>query len=577
MQPDELEIRYAATVEENPTAGDTPRARTISAQLTTYGQTVHPQSSWGMPVRLLDAALETPQTLNDVKLLRDHDPTRVVGAMTAVEQTETGPRGTFRLARTAAADEAFALAQDGIIDSVSVGYRVHDYAFAEEDGQEIVEVSRASLREVSLVGAPADSTARIDSVTARKARAMTTSPAVEPVLPEQLTPQQLDQVLAHVRDHQAPAAAAPIAPPAVVSARLVDPHGRPIVLAHDRIDQRIPGVYGTDGKRYTAGDYFVAYAQGINRNVWGPYEEIRAALADELTSDVPGLLPKSIVGELIGRANGRRPVWDSLTARAMPMEGEKFSRPRITQHVKVDPQTAQKTQVATQKFTVALDDVTKTTLAGALDIAQQAIDWTSPALLNELIVDFTRIAMARTDKFAADALIAAQAVGAQSVAWDGTAATLTKALAEAAGKVYAGADSTTDVFPNTIWLSVDVWVLIAGLVDTTGRPLLPQLGATNATGTVDLSNPEGGVQGPGFRWVIDKNLPPQTMIMGDSTFTESYENGQQFLRAVRPDVLGLDLAHMLYVASYFPYPKTLVKITVPAPTPPPGVTTAASK
>lgn len=52
------------------------------------------------------------------------------------------------------------------------------------------------------------------------------------------------------------------------------------------------------------------------------------------------------------------------------------------------------------------------------------------------------------------------------------------------------------------------------------------------------------------------------MIMGDAAYTESYENGRRFLQAVRPDVLGLDLAYMGYTATYFPYPKTLVKITV---------------
>lgn len=575
--PDQLEIRYTATAEEGPAPkGETRGPRTISAQLTTYGQTLNPQSAWGMPVRLVEGALQTPDQLNDVKLLRDHDEHQVVGAMTSIEQTDAGPRGTFRLARTASADEAFLLAQDGIIDAVSVGYGVHDYTVLTEDNQEILEVSRATLREVSLVGRPADSTARIDSVTARKAPAMTVPVQTTEPVPGELTPAQMDAVMAHVRDNMAPAVAAPIAPPEIVRANLVDQNGNPIVLAHarDRIDPRVPTALGRDGKRYSAGDFFASYARGANEGDWTKHHEIKAALADELTSDVPGLLPKAIVGELLGRATGRRPVWDSLSSRDMPMAGAGFSRPRITQHVKVDPQTAQKTEVASQKYTVALDEIAKTTLAGALDVAQQALDWTSPSLLNELIIDFTRIYLARTDTFAGAALIAATTAGAQNVVWNGEAETLTKALADAAVLVYNGVSVEVDSFPNTIWISPDVWAILAGLTDTTGRPLFPQVGPMNTSGTIDLTNPETGVRAMGFRWIVSKRLPAGTFIMGDATYAESYENGRRFLQAVRPDVLGLDIAYMGYVAVYFPYPKTLVKITI---TPAAPLAAASSK
>lgn len=570
-----VELRFTAVVQElaetpADSDGSKPKLRSMRSRLVSYGTVITPQSMWGGAVRLTTDALDVPEDLNDIKLLREHDPARVIGAMTEFEADAEGSFGVFRFARTQDADEAFALAEDQILNAVSVGFRVHDYRFVTEDELEIMEVSRASLFEVSMVGRPADTTARIDAVTARKAPAMTTPVAVPPQSTEPapaLSADQLDQVLAAVTSRMAPPAAAPVAAPGIISARLVDGDGNPIVLAHDRLDPRIPAALGNNGKRYTAGDYFAAYAAGVNAGDWTRHNEIRAALADELTSDIPGLLPKAIVGELLGRASGRRPLWDSLTARDMPMAGESFSRPMITQHVKVDPQSAQKTEVASQKYTVALNPVSKSTLAGALDVSQQALDWSSPSLLNELIIDFTRIYIARTDKFAATNLVAAATAGAQKVTWDGEAATLTKALADAAVLVYNGVSPEVDVFPNTIWISVDVWAQLAGLTDTSDRPLLPQLGANNATGMIDLTNPEAGVLQSGFRWVVDKNLPAKTFIMGDRSYTESYENGRRFLQAVRPDVLGLDIAYMGYVATYFPYNKTLVSIVAPPPGP----------
>ncbi|MET8603077.1 HK97 family phage prohead protease [Streptomyces rubiginosohelvolus] len=586
---DRFTVRCAVAVEDAAQAEDAaPGPRTMGAVLAEYGKTVQPMSYFPN-VRLASGALALPEDLNDVKLLRDHDRARVVGAMTEARGMDAAPFGRFRFARTADADDAYSLVEDRIITHVSVGYRIIDGRQVVEDEENVFEVTAAEIFEVSLLGQPADTAARIESVTAQKGPAVNApapAPAAVPdptpeVPPATLTDAQLTAVMDQVRAQLAPAQAAPVAAPAHLgdspAPRLLDRDGNPIVVrAADRFDPRVPAATGRDGRRITPGDYFAAYAAGVNEGDWTRHNEIRAALADELTSDVPGLLPAPIVGELLGRASGRRPLWSSLTPRDMPMQGEKFSRPRITQHVQVAPQTGQKKEVASRKYTAVLDEVGKTTLAGALDVAQQAIDWTSPSLLNELIIDFTRIYIARTDAAAAAALVAAATAGAVTVEWDGTTETLTGVLAQAAGLVYAGADPEMDVFPNSVWLSVDMWVKLASLVDGDGRPLLPSLGPTNAPGTINLGNPESGVGGSPFRWIVSKHLAAGTMIMGDSTYAESYENGRRFLQAVRPDVLGLDIAYMGYTATYFPYPKTLVRITAAAPTPPPEGAAARS-
>ncbi|WP_228555123.1 hypothetical protein, partial [Catenulispora pinisilvae] len=332
---------------------------------------------------------------------------------------------------------------------------------------------------------------------------------------------------------------------------------------------KYPGARGRDGKLYTAGDYFHAYALGAREGDWAKYGVIRAALQDEVTADIPGLLPQQIVGELLGRASRRRPVWESFNDRAMPMIGAKFSRPKITQHVKVDPQAAEKTEVASQKYKVALEDVSKTTLAGALDISQQAIDWSSPSLLNELIQDFVSIYILRTETLAATTLVSAATGtgGGTAVEWDGDALTIVSTLAEAAGNVYKSLGNDQDAFPTAVWLSVDRWVELAGLTDTTGRPLFPALNPANAIGQVDPLNPEFGVQDGRRRWIVSKRFAAKTFIVGDADMVESYENGRRFLQAVKPDVLGLDLAYMGYAAIYTPYPAALVPIT---DAPPPG-------
>lgn len=543
----------------------TSSGRVLSGHVVEYGVPAHPRGPFRTVV-FAPRSIQPPEHLSRVKLLRDHDPAQPLGVLAAFDQDDARPHASYRLGGHKSAAEAAELAEAGILDGLSVGVEIEEYT-EQADGTALV--TRARLRETSLLALPAYDNARTTSVTNVEGAAMNQpvaappAPAVSTAESDAATEAAVRRVLAAM---QAPpdAALLPVELPVQATSSPVDSTGRPIALqTTERHDTRFPGVLTPVG-RITAGTYFAAFAQGVHEGDWSRHAEISAALVDQKTSDVPGMLPAPIVGALLGQATGRRPVWDSLMSRDMPMQGESFSRPRITQHVAVDTQAAQKTQVTSQKMTAVLDPVKKTTLAGALDIAQQAIDWTSPALLDVLISDFVARYVARTDVFAAAALVAA-ATGT-AVTWDGKADTITGVLAEAAGNVYSALGADQDAFPNTVWLSVDQWITLAGLVDGSGRPMFPSLSPVNSTAQVDLSNPSRGLTNSPFNWVIDKNLPEGTLMMGDATLTESYENGRRFLQAVRPDVLGLDLAYMGYCATYFPYGQTLIPITPAKPT-----------
>jgi hypothetical protein len=307
----------------------------------------------------------------------------------------------------------------------------------------------------------------------------------------------------------------------------------------------------------------VAFARGQREGDWADERAIRAALADQTTTEVPGLLPYQIVGALLGTGAGRRPVWDSFSSRDMPMVGSKFARPKVTQHVKVDPQTAEKAEVTSQPYKVVLEDVAKSTFAGALDVSMQAIDWTSPALINQLVADFVRVYVNRTEKHACDTL-SAGATGTKYT-WDGNASTLPAALAAAASEVYLSLGVDDDAMPNTAWIATDIWQRIAALTGKDDRPIFPMFGLSNTDGSRDLSRPDRGPDIAGFNWIVGKHLAAGTFIIGDNTLVETYENGRRFLQAVVPSVLGLDIAYMGYVAAYLPYPKALVPIEVKPP------------
>jgi HK97 family phage prohead protease len=553
---------------------------TVGGPVVEYDVDLHPSGPFET-VRFAHGSIEAPVELRRVKLLRDHEDTNPVGVLTRWDPAGAVVDASFRLGRHPKAVEAAGLVEDEILDGFSVGIIPTEY---HHDDAGTAVVTRAHLREVSLVAIPAISTTRARLGAAeRKDPGMTGTPApaapapaptptAPPEVADAAMQARIDALLATRIDAMmaaatAPAAAAPLpdgatgagTEPVTADARTTD--GR--IVATDRPSQ-YAAARGNDGRMYTAGDFLAAFALGATSGDWSKHKAITAALADETTTEVPGLLPYAIVGELLGRQNGRRPLWDSFRSRSMPMMGTSFGRPRITQHVKVDVQETQKTEVATQQLKVLLDDVKKTTIAGGLDVAQQAIDWSSPSLLNELVADFISVYIRYTDAYAAKTLVAATTGTGHAVPveWDGTAGTIAGVLATAAGQVYSSLGADEDAFPNTAWCSVDMWVALAGLADKTDRAMFPALGPANAYGRTDLARPDQGMRDTGFNWVVDKNLPTGSFIIGDAQLCETYENGRRLLQAVVPGVLGLDLAYMGYVASYMPYPKTLVPIKV---------------
>lgn len=266
-------------------------------------------------------------------------------------------------------------------------------------------------------------------------------------------------------------------------------------------------------------------------------------VADQLTTDNAAILPTPILGPILQFADGRRPCFDSFTPRPMPASGKTFTRPRITQHTNVDEQTTEKTQLASRKMTLASETVTKRTFGGVLDISQQDIDWTDPAIMSLVLADFALMYAQITEGEACDALEALATASAVDVELDTpTAAGILGSLVAAAVAVYG----TAKAFPDTMWLALDVWAVLAAMVDGDDRPLWPNLGAQ----PVDLS--EGGMGGlpVGLRAVLAPQLATGTWIVGRRDLVESYEQRKGVISAPNVALFGVDVATAGYVAFY---------------------------
>jgi HK97 family phage prohead protease len=155
-----LEVRDAKALEEE---------RILSALLLPYGETTYDA---GVPggERFLSGAFR--KTIKDrmgakrpLLLFRAHDHSRPVGVAERLHDTPEGPMGEFRIARTAAGEEALQEVREGMLPEVSVGFR----SIQERQGADGArEIREAALMEVSLVPMGAYSGAKVLSLRDQK-------------------------------------------------------------------------------------------------------------------------------------------------------------------------------------------------------------------------------------------------------------------------------------------------------------------------------------------------------------------------------------------------------------------------
>lgn len=566
--------------------GELNRPR-LTGVLTLFGVLAHPDGPY--PNVIIGAgAIDMPGNLSRVKLVRDHDETRAIGVLVELATDDGQMTGTFELGRSADAAEALALAQDGVLDGFSVGLDVLD-GYTHEG---VFHVTHGRLREVSLLAVPAFDDARLTEIAAkRKDNAMPDeNPAPAPAAPVAApvaAPLTAEQVTNAVRAALAPAnlpavPAVPADPAVIVPTQVINAgsaHATPrggghLLVDRDGYGRTAPAYIAANGMRITAGDYFGGYLRARQSGNFAEFERIRAALTHETTDLVPGLLPQQILGPLIGTFEPARRVWNSLNVRVMPSLSGTFQRPKITQHTAIGEQTAEKTEVSSQPMKVELDDVAKMTIAGALNLSMQAIDWTSPAILDLVISDFGRVYAVRTETYAVQWLVAAATATPISVI-NNDPALINAAFYQAAANVFNSGGNYIDTVPDTVWMSPDVWALLGGLADADKRPIWPYLGASNAMGTMDPGSQTGGIGS--LRYVVSNQFAANTLIVGDSRQLEVYEDRRGLLQATEPSVLGLQIATYGYIANYAITPAAFQKITLTAPVIEAAARTTASK
>ncbi|RPJ84924.1 MAG: phage major capsid protein, partial [Acidobacteria bacterium] len=244
-----------------------------------------------------------------------------------------------------------------------------------------------------------------------------------------------------------------------------DDHRETETLTREAANRLIREEFPTPGAFITA-----QHEARTNKDV---ARRLTRVLAHQTTSDNPGILPTPVVGPLLGTLERRRPTINSVNKRTMPAKGKNFERPRITQHTLVGEQTGEKQPLLSQKLVIDSISVPKKTVGGVLNISQQDLDWTEPAILDLVIEDLLTQIMVETNTGYVTAFNTAVT---QTLAT--TNATFIKDFYTASSMVMAATGNP----PTTAWVSPDTWAILGGMVDGAGRPLFPPTAPSNPVG-----------------------------------------------------------------------------------------------
>lgn len=502
-------IRFSAqAVTIDAAAGDdTTEPRTISGIAVPYG--VEATVSDGQ--RVIIAAGAVPTDGRPPRLVFEHDTSRVLGVVTARESTDDGMLFTAKIAATAAGDELLALLEMGAYDSVSVGLAPLE---AEPNDDGALVVTAADWQELSVVFNPAFSAAKIDRVAATAA---TETPTIESE-----NPTMTDTI------ESAPPAEIPTVTPVYATAR------RP----------ELPTAAEWIAASLVGGDTFHRMT-----------ELVRAAAPDVVTTDIPGALPTPIVQPIYNNMSGRRPVVDAVGVRAMPAAGKTFVRPSVGTHNSVAVQSAENAALQSSTFVVSENTVTKAAYGGTCTVSEQTIDWSDPAIIAPLLDDMARVYGNATDNVAADALLAG--VTQSAILTDPTSASeWVSDIYDAASTILTNSNGG---YASHLFLSPNMWAALGKLVDSTGRPLFPQVGPMNAMGQVSPAATGGNAFG--LQVVVDRNFAADTVIVGDPSGFEIYEQVKGALSVDVPSTMSRTIAFRGYFATLMIDATKFVKLT----------------
>ncbi len=434
------------------TAADTIK-RTITGTIVTWNE--QGNTSVGPTVFAADSIEMKP-----VKLLLEHDRTRPIGKMVSHNVTKSGIEATFKIANTMAGEDALIEATEGLRDGFSVGAQINEWT----NNKGVMQITSATLDEVSLVTDPAIDSARVSEVAASENEAPKEDSDLATADSE--NPNEGDQV----SDTTAPA---PAVEEAVEAAKA------------NMVEAARPAFYTAPRLEFTKAKYL---ENSVRAKLGDDTARQYVMAADDTTSNNAGLIPTRQLTEVINPlSNADRSTIDAISRGVLPDAGMSFEIPKITAVPTVEDENEGDAIVETG-MTNSFLTVNVNKYAGGQTFSVELLDRSNPVFFDELVRQMEYAYSFATDKFVATTIVANGQLAPTAKANSATG--LLEFVAEAAAEVYS--DSLG--FAQNLIVTPEQWSKIMSYNDS-GRPIYTASQPQNAGGAVSPQSLRGNVAG----------------------------------------------------------------------------------
>jgi len=535
-------------------AVDNGERRTIAGKIAPYGEIGN--TSAGRVV-FAENSITVPE-VSKVKLLMQHDNSKPVGRMQSVTSNKTGLYASFKVSASSRGSDAILLAQEQLMDGLSVGVEVDD----SRQEKDYLLVTAATLKEVSLVESAAFPSAAVLKIAAQEN-------AVDENKPTKTTGETVDK-----------------APEEMASEATFLPDGATVTLksvSYEKDDSEGDTTPVEAARRIIKPSALNSQRVRTPITSMGAYTEhkIKAALgneesklyvtaADDSWTTNPAFNPTQYLSEFVTNTRFPRSAIDACSKGVLPPKGNTINVPALVDSngglngvapvvtVEAEAGAVQNTGMVTEFLTGTVNKY-----SGMNTLSIELLERTdNPQFFAELTNQLQIAYMNATDQAVISAINA-------------TGFTSTGVAATAAGLISYTAESTANVYKNSGYFaqnfvgSTGIYNLLLGAVDSTGRPIFnayqPNAAAlANAAGQVSNNSVRGNVLGLDLyvdRFMTAGVADNSAFILAPEAFTV-YESPQAYMSVNVVSNLQVQVAIYGFMATIAKIPYGICRLNI---------------
>ena len=542
------------TFSGNIEAVDNGDRRTISGKIAPYGEVGN--TSAGRVV-FAENSITVPEP-SKVKLLMSHDNSKPVGRMQSVTSNKTGLYASFKVSSSTRGSDAILLAQEQLMDGLSVGVEVDD----SRQEKDYLLVTAATLKEVSLVESAAFPSAAVLKIAAQEN-------AVDPNQPTETTGETVDKAPEEMASEATFLPDGATVTLKSVSYEKDDAEGdtTPVEAARKIIK---PSALNSQRVRTPITNMGAYTEHKIKAALGNDESKLYVTAADDSWTTNPAFNPTQYLTEFISNTRFPRSAVDACSRGVLPPKGNTINVPALvdsngglngvapTVTVEAEAGAVSNTGMVTEYLSGTVSKY-----SGMNTLSIELLERTdNPGFFAELTQQMQNAYMNATDQAVITAINA-------------TGFTSTSVAATAAGLISYTAESTANVYKNSGYFaqnfvgSTGIYNLLLGAVDTTGRPIFnayqPNAAAlANAAGQVANNSVRGNVLG--LDLYVDRFMTAgvndnSAFILAPEAFTV-YESPQAYMSVNVVSNLQVQVAIYGFMATIAKIPYGICRLNI---------------